>query len=71
MFESLAKIAKWSEQECAQQLPFYLGGEVAHWYATVDVDKTDFNELKDASIKWYKSNQSLRFVWLDEFWTLK
>ena len=71
LFNTLSTLAKWTPEEKAQQFPFYLAGEAFSWYSTAEVDKTKFDLISTAFTKWYKPNDSLKYVWLDKFWSIK
>lgn len=71
LFNTLSSLAKWTPEEKAQQFPFYLAGEASSWYSTAEVDKTKWDLISTAFTKWYKPNDSLKYVWLDEFWSIK
>ena len=71
LFNTLSTLAKWTPEEKAQQFPFYLAREASSWYSTAEVDKTKWYLISTAFTKWYKSNDSLKYVWLDEFWSIK
>ena len=48
-----------------------MAGEASSWYSTAKVDKTKWDLISTAFTKWYKPNDSLKYVWLDEFWGIK
>ena len=68
---TLSTLAKWTPEEKAQQFPFHLAGEASSWYSTAEVDKTKWDLISTSFTKWYKPNDSLKYVWLDEFWSIK
>ena len=70
LLNTLSTLAKWTPEEKAQQFPFYLAGEASNWYLTAEVDKTKWDLISTAFTKWYKPNDSLKCVWLDEFWSI-